>query len=172
MSAIAVLLIATIGFLIHNFFKIPQEVEISDEIFIIRFPFGKQKEYLKEQILYFATGAMAYMRGGYCHSVIFEFNDNSRVAVSSIMINNYDQFLETVKRMDLKYYGFIGKNNWRKKHKPISKKWITHNEEEQLVSIIGKESGVVFSYILGFIFVLLNLFLVAGFIFGFENLRL
>jgi hypothetical protein len=150
--------------------NIPYKIEIFGEGLIFYLPF-KKTEYNFNDIRYYATASTYYQRGAYCHSVIFEFSDNNRICVTSIAIEDYNKFLKFVESLGLSYYGFIGKYNWKRKGKPISKKWITYKEEEDILLTIGKEPGYLFIYVLGIIFLILNFFIFFGLVFGFENLK-
>lgn len=132
-------------------------MDIDDEYLTLHFFFFKSLKYNFNEIRYYATAANGSMRAGYNHSVILEFTDGKRFQVAYPMIEDYKSFLEFMRSSDLEFYGYIGQNNWKRKGKPLSKKWVVARYETDLEKNMGKTTGVFILYFYGIIALAMSL---------------
>lgn len=133
-----------------------KEVEICKDGFILHFFLFKQKKYRFDQLKQYATAVYGNFRYIMAHSVILEFEDGKRYQVADPIIDNYTQFYEFMMEGEFDCFGYIGQNNWRKKNKPLSKKWVVERYEKDLIKAIEKKKGVIILYLYGVIVLAMN----------------
>ncbi|WP_297099029.1 hypothetical protein [uncultured Draconibacterium sp.] len=133
-----------------------KEVEIEKDCFILHFFLLNQKKYRLDQLKQYATAVYGNGRYIMAHSVILEFDDGKRYQVADPIIDNYKDFYEFIKAREFECFGYIGQNNWRKKNKPFSKKWVVERNEKELIKTIEKKKGVIILYIYGIIALAMN----------------
>ncbi len=142
-----------------------KEVEIEKDYFILHFFLFNQKMYRFNQLKQYATAAFGGNRYIMAHSVILEFDDGKCYQVADPIIDNYKQFYEFMLEGDFDYFGYIGQNNWRKRNRPLSKKWVIDRNEKDLIKSIEKKKGVIILYIYGIIALAMNYAMVCYLIF-------
>lgn len=140
-------------------------VVFEKDIFTLHFFFFKSKQYRLNQLKQYATAAYGGYRYIMAHSVILEFNDGKRYQIADPIIHSYKQFYEFVKNGNFDCFGYIGRNSWRKKNKPLSKKWVVERDEKELIKAIEKKKGVIILYFYGIITLAMNFALVRYLIF-------
>ena len=142
-----------------------KEVVYENDSFILHFFFFKSKQYSSNQLKQYATAAYGGGRYIMAHSIILEFDDGRRYQVADPIIENYKDFYEFIEDGDFNRFGYIGQNNWRKKNKPLSKKWVVERDEKELINTIEKKKGVIILYIYGIIALAMNYAMVRYLIF-------
>ena len=145
--------------------KLVKEVVFEKDIFTLHFFFFKSKQYKFNQLKQYATAAYGGYRYIMAHSVILEFEDGKRYQVADPIIENYKAFYEFIKDSDSDCFGYIGRNNWRKKNKPLSKEWVVERDEKELIKAIEKKKGVIILYFYGIIMLAMNFAMVRYIIF-------
>ncbi|WP_319501205.1 hypothetical protein [uncultured Draconibacterium sp.] len=142
-----------------------KEVVVEKDIFTLHFFFFKSRQYQFNQLKQYATAAYGGYRYIMAHSVILEFEDGKRYQVADPIIENYKAFYEFIKDSDFDCFGYIGQNNWRKKNKPLSNKWVVERDEKELIKAIEKKKGVIILYFYGIIALAMNYAMVRYLIF-------
>lgn len=142
-----------------------KEVVFEKDIFTLHFFFFETKQYRFNQLNQYATAIYGNGRYIMAHSVILEFEDGKRFQVADPVIDNYKQFYEFMNCGEFECFGYIGQNNWRKKNKPLSKKWVVEGDEKELIKAIEKKKGVIILYIYGIIALAMNYAMVRYLIF-------
>ena len=142
-----------------------KEVELEKDIITLHFLLFKTKQYRFNQLKQYATAAYGGGRYIMAHSVILEFEDGKRYQVADPIIENYKAFYEFIRDSDSDCFGYIGRNNWRKKNKPLSKKWVVERDEKELIKAIEKKKGVIILYFYGIIMLAMNFAMVRYIIF-------
>ncbi|WP_163321872.1 hypothetical protein [Draconibacterium mangrovi] len=142
-----------------------KEVVFEKDTFTLHFFFFKSKHYKFNQLKQYAAAAYGGYRYIMAHSVILEFDDGKRYQVADSIIENYKAFYEFMKASDLDCFGYIGRNNWRKKNNPLSKKWVVERDEKELIKAIEKKKGVIILYFYGIITLVMNFAMVRYLIF-------
>jgi hypothetical protein len=135
----------------------PTRIEIENYSFTFYFPFSKPKNYKFDDVVCYATSCDGNYRVAFYHAVVLEFSDNYRTLVSDLRIENYQEFLEFIRRSKFEYFGYIGQKIWRRKSKPLSKKWVVKREEAELEKKIGKETGKFYFYSMTAMSILMNM---------------
>ena len=142
-----------------------KEVEIKKDCFILHFFLLNQKKYRFDQLKQYATAAYGGGRYVMAHSIILEFDDGKRYQIADPIIENYKDFYEFIEDGDFNCFGYIGQNNWRKKNKPLSKKWVVERDEKEMIKAIEKKKGVIILYVCGIIALAMNYAMVRYLIF-------
>jgi len=163
-SFILLLLFLLLYMLISMTSLVVKEVQISEDHIILKFFLFKSRNYNFNELRYYATADFGTGRSGLFHSVVLEFSDGNRYQVAYPIIENYKKFLEFMRNSNFDYYGYIGQNNWRRKSKPLSKKWVVARSQKDLEKDIEKKKGVLILYVYGFSMFAMNLALLRYFI--------
>lgn len=165
------IIILSLFYFFREWSLIPQKVEIEDKTLTFSFLFAGVKSYEMDEVVCYATAIYGSGRSLFCHAIILEFNDQRRIAIPAIKIENYPVFLEFIKTSSIEFFGFIGQNNWRRVHKPLSKKWAIPRIEKQFEDAIGKTKNYFVFYFIGFLLLLMNATILYLFIFKFSTLN-
>jgi Ca2+/Na+ antiporter len=144
--------------------RAPNQIRINTTSIVFRFPMNRTKEYKLADIRYYATACWGG-RAGHYHSVVMEFADGERIQIPSIKFEAYKEFLQYLRNSDIEFFAFIGQNNWRRKNKALSTKWVIPRYEKELEAEIGKNKGLLFLYFLGACLFFMNAFILYALIF-------
>lgn len=152
------------SFFVKELLKWPIEIEINSTSIVLHLPINRTKEYKLDEVRYYATASLG-ARAGYYHSVVLEFTDGERFQIPSLRIVGYNDFLQFLRNGNFDFFGFIGQNNWRRKHKALSTKWVIPRYEKELEDEIGKNNGLFILYFAGVVLFFMNVSMVYAFIF-------
>lgn len=144
--------------------RAPMEIEIDSTSIVFHLPLNRTKRYKFEAVRYYATASFGG-RAGCFHSLVLEFSDGERFQIPSVKIVGYNDFLQFLRKRNFDFLGFIGQNNWRRKHKVLSTKWAIPRYEKELEAEIGKKNGLFILYFAGVCLFFMNVFMVYAFIF-------
>lgn len=164
MGLLLLLVVMVVAFVITGP-TLVKEIVFEKDILSLHFFFFKSKQYRFNQLKQYATAAYGGGRYIMAHSVILEFEDGKRYHVADPIIENYRQFYEFMEEGEFERFGYIGQNNWRKKSKPLSKKWVVERDEKELIKAIEKKKGVIILYVYGIIALAMNYTMVRYLIF-------
>ncbi len=141
--------------LVKVLFEYPIRIKLNTSSFVFYFPLARTKKYNFSEVRLYATASFGG-RGSYCHSVVLEFTDGNRIQISSVKFDGYKEFLHFLQNYNFAFFGYIGQNNWRRKNRPLSTKWVVARYEKELEKEIGKKSGIIFLYFTGIFLLVMN----------------
>lgn len=133
----------------------PIRIELNTSSFAFYFPLGRTKKYNFSEVRLYATASFGG-RGSYCHSVVLEFTDGNRIQIPSVKFDGYKEFIQFLQNNNFAFFGYIGQNNWRRKNRPLSTKWVVARYEKELEKEIDKKSGIIFLYFTGIFLLVMN----------------
>jgi hypothetical protein len=138
--------------------RAPIQIQLNTVSIVFRFPMNRIKEYKLADIRYYATACWGG-RAGHYHSVVMEFADGERIQIPSIKFEAYKEFLQYLRNSDIEFFAFIGQNNWRRKNKALSTKWVIPRYEKELEDEIDRKNGLFYLYLAGVFLFVMNVFI-------------